>query len=249
MRLRLSLAVLVAALVGCGPKPSPPSATAPVLPTPGASNPKPAAKPLIEPVKMTADDWKAALQRDYPAPLRGGKTDEQLARELETEAFAFEFRGGPVHWWFEATEEGQSTVPADKPVAKSENATTAEGRLVVAVGRGASERMKQVMQKIGKDAFPESVGFHFDVAGRPGGGGGTSGTSHGNAPLWFGWTGNKDVKSTTHTIETAKPGDTVTVLTLTCEEPMPADKVNPKKVTLVLKAKFVPADTPKPEGK
>jgi len=61
--------------------------------------------------------------------------------------------------------------------------------------------------------------------------------------------GDKAVKATPAAVETAKPGDTVTVLTLTCEEPMPADKAKPKKATLTLKAKFVPADAPKSEGK
>lgn len=240
--------VLTLALFGCGTKPT----TAPVAggqTVAPVEPPKEEKRPLIQPVKMTAEDWKSALQRDYPDPLRGGKTDEQLAHELETEAFAFEFRGGPIHWRFDVTEEGQTTLPADKPVAKSENATTAEGRLVVAVGRGASQRMKAVMQKIGKDAFPESVGFQFEVRGSPGGGGGTSGYSFDNNPLWYGWPGEKTVKATPATIESAKPGDTVTVLTLTCEEPMPADKAKPKKVTLTLKAKFVAADAPKPEGK
>lgn len=240
--------VLTLALYGCGTKPTaaPVASGTPVAPVVPPSAEK---KPLIQPAKLTAEDWKSALQRDYPAPLRDGKTDEQLGRELETEAFAFEFRGGPIHWWFEVIEEGQSTLPADKPAAKSDNATATEGRLVVAVGRGASQRMKAVMQKIGKDAFPESVGFQFGVKGHPGGGGGTSGTSHGENPLWFGWAGEKVVKVTASTIETAKPGDTVTVLTLTCEEPMPADKAKPKKVTLTLKAKFVAANAPKPEGK
>lgn len=241
-------ATLVLNLSGCGTKPTAApvasgTTVAPVVP------PKAETKPLIQPAKMTAEDWKSALQRDYPAPLRNGKTDEQLARELETEAFAFEFRGGPVRWWFDVTEEGQSTLPAGKPVAKSDNAPTAEGRLVVSVGRGASERMKAAMQKIGKDAHPESIGFQFGVRSKSGGGGGTSGASHGGNPLWYGWPGEKAVKATASTVETANPGDTVTVLTLACEEPMPADKAKPKKVTLTLKAKFVAADAPKPEGK
>jgi hypothetical protein len=244
-----AVGVLTLALLGCGTKPTATPAAAGTAVAPMVPPPKAEAKPLIQPAQMTAEDWKAALPRDYPDPLRGGKTDEQLARELELEGFAFEFRGGPIHWWFEVTEDGQNTLPADKPVAKSDNATTAEGRLVVAVGRGASQRMKAVMQKAGKDAFPESVGFQFGVRGYPGGGGGTSGKSYDNNPLWYGWSGEKTVKATASTIEAAKPGDTVTVLTLTCEEPMPADKAKPRKVMLTLKAKFVSTDAPKPEGK
>lgn len=234
-------ACLLSFLVGCGPKPAPQTVPAPPGPVaPVAVSPSPA-EPLIKPATMAADDWKAALQRDYPAPLRGGKTDEQLARELETEAFAFEFRGGPIHWWFEATEEGQSSVSADKPVAELNSATTAEGRLVVSVGREWSERLKEAMQKIGKESSAERVSAQLRVKGHPGGQGGTSAEGVGKNALWYGWAGDKDVKATAFTIETAKPGDTVTVLTLTCVEPMPADKAKPKRVTLTLKAKFVAA--------
>ncbi len=240
-------ALLLVPLVGCGPQavPAPPTTGAPVIP---AAPPVEPAKPLIKPVAMTDDDWKHALPRSYPDQLRGGKTDEALARELDLQAVALEFRGGPIHWWFDVQEQGQTTLPADRPAAKCE-LTAPEGRLVVSVGRGASERMKGVMQKAGKDAFPESIPFKFSVRSGTNLGGGTSIMSHGGNPLWFGWPGDRDVKSTTFTIETAKVGDTVTVLTLTCEEPMPADKAKPKKVTVSLKAKYVSPDAPKPEGK
>jgi hypothetical protein len=238
-------ALLLVPLAGCGPKPTaaPTALVEPVIAAPFAPESR---KVSIKPVPMTADDWKAALPRSYDEPLRGGKTNEGLARELEREAFAFEFSGGSFDWWFEVEEVGQDTLQRKRVGEKDWRVEATAGRLVVSVGRAASERMKKVMQAAGKDAFPESVSFDLQVAMSMGG---TFGHSFDQNPLWYGWAGNKDVKSTPATIDAARVGDTVTVLTLTCEEPMPADKAKPKKVTVSLKAKFVSAADPKPEGK
>jgi hypothetical protein len=224
------LALFLVPLAGCGPKPTPPqpSALAPVVPD---------ETPLIKPVPVTADDWKEAKPFNLPPSARGGKTDEQLARELDMEAFAFEYRNGPMQWWMEVQEVGQTTVISrrGRPAAVFDHVTPPEGRLVVSIGRWPAERMKEAMQVSSDDASLESVGFRFCVRGSLA----NANQSFGTNPLWFGWPGDKVVKATAATVETAKPGDVVTVLTLTCEEPKPADMAKPKKVTLTLKAKFV----------
>jgi hypothetical protein len=231
------LLVAVAAAVGCPSAPPPPPNPAP------AGQAKPAEAPglWVRPAKLTAEDWKSALPRDYPDRLRQGMSDEQLARDLDLQAWAFDFAGGPLRCWLELEEAGQATVPPRQPAqGYGEWECDADaGRLVFSVGRGASERMKKIMQKAGKDAFPESAAFTLRFRSTPPGKSGSFGMSHGSSPLWFGWPAEArkfDVQ--TPAAEGAHEGEPFTLLRVECVEQAPAPKDKPRKAMLLLKGAF-----------
>ena len=219
--------------IGCPGKPtSQPTQAAP-------DQPKPAELPKarVRLAQLTADDWKSALPRDYPAPLRQGMSNEQLARDLELQAWAFDFNGGPLLCWLEFEESGQKTMPAREPAQGDWECDAKDGRIVFSVGRGASDRMKRIMQKLGKDAHPESVTFNLKF--RPAEGkSGSFGTSHGSSTLWYGWPGEKTFVVRADPVITANEGEAVTLLRVECPEPSPANKDMPRKAVLILKGSF-----------
>jgi hypothetical protein len=183
---------------------------------------------------LTADDWEAVL-RKYPQQLRQGLSDEGVARDLELQAWAFDYHGGPLRTWLEFEESGQSTMGPRSPARGYGDwvCEPSEGHLVFAVGRGASERMKRIMQQLGEDAYPESIVFRMKVGAY------SFLMSDGGEPLWFRWHGvEKRFAVQTHTIEKAADGEELTLLRVECTEadPQPPDK--PRKVTLMLKESF-----------
>jgi hypothetical protein len=222
-------ALVVAASLGCSGKP-------PDQPNLGGSEPPKQAKDSIRPVELTAEDRKVALPREYASVLREGMSDEQLARELELQAWAFEFSGGPLRCWVEFEESGQQTMPAREPARDGWDCDAGEGRVIFSVGRGASERMKRIMQKLGEDAHPESVTFNLRFRSPAEGRSGSFGSSHGNSPLWFGWPGrNRTFTTAAPTIGDARGGEAFRMLRVESIEPASDRKDAPRKVVLVLK--------------
>src|SRR5262249_18816373 len=150
----------------------------PTLPMAQANAQQP--KPRVRPTKLTANDWKSALPRKYPPQLRQGMSDEQLAKDLELQAWAFDFNGGPLRCWLEFKEVGQKTMQARMPAkGRDWDLGVKDGHLVFSVGRGASQRMKGIMKKLGKDAHPESIVFSIKAGNY------SFTTSDGGEPLWF----------------------------------------------------------------
>jgi hypothetical protein len=230
-------ALVVAAFLGCSGKPADqPNQGAPEPPKPAER-----VKDRVRPVGLTAEDWKAALPREYPAVLRRGMSDEQPARDLALQAWAFEFSGGPLRCWVEFEETGQKTIPAREPAADGWDCDAREGRVVFSVGRGASERMKGIMHKLGKDAHPESVTLNLRFRSPAEGRSGSFGTSHGGSPLWIGWPGrNRGFTSTAPIwdVGNVREGEAFTMLHVKFVEPPSDRKDPPRKVVLVLKGSF-----------
>jgi len=166
-------------------------------------------------------------------------SDEQLAKDLELQAWAFDYNGGPLRCWLEFEESGQSTMRPRYPSPEKGdwNCEPSEGHIVFAVGRGASERMKRIMQQLGKDAYPQSIVFRMKVEKY------SFMTSDGGEPLWFRWPGTgKRFVVQTSTIEKAADGEELTLLRVECAEAVPQQPDKPRKATLVLKAAFGKAE-------
>ena len=102
---------VTAASLGCSGRP----ADQPNQGAPAPTKPIEPPKDRVRPVALTAEDWKTALPREYPAVLRRGMSDEQLAKDLDLQAWAFEFNGGPLYCWLEFEESGQKTVAPSLP--------------------------------------------------------------------------------------------------------------------------------------
>ena len=141
-------------------------------------------------------------------------------------------------------EVGQETIHKQPPSVGEWKVRGSNGRFVFSVGRGASERMKAIMKKIGKDAFTESVGFQ--LRSDPGG---SFSTGHGGNPFWYGWTGATALIRAEHTIPADPPkGEAFTILTVTAEESKAdAAKEKPRKVTLSLKGRAGVPPLPEPK--
>jgi hypothetical protein len=222
-------ALVVAASLGCSGKP-------PDQPNPGGAEPPRRAKDRVRWVELTEEDRKVALPREYPAGLRRGMSDEQLARDLDLQAWAFEFSGGPLRCWVEFEESGQQTMPAREPAQGGWDCDAGEGRVIFSVGRGASERMKRIMQQLGKDADPESVSFNLRFRSPSEGQSGSFGKSHGNSPLWFGWPDrNWTFTTAARTIGDVREGEAFMMLRVESVEPASDRKDAPRKVMLMLK--------------
>jgi hypothetical protein len=229
----VGFALMVTTALGCSGKPAD---------QPGQGAPEPPkqvarTQDRIRPVALTAEDWKAALAREYPAVLREGMSDEQLAKDLERQAWAFEFTGGPLRCWVEVEEAGQETMPPRQPSQGEWECDAREGRCVFSVGREASERMKRIMQKLGKDAHSESVTVDLRFRSPADGRSGSFGASHGGPPLWYGWPGEKSFAVRADPVGAATE-EVFTIVRLECAEPAPAKKDAPRKVVLVLKGVF-----------
>jgi hypothetical protein len=165
-------------------------------------------------------------------------TDRQLARDLELQAWSFEFNGGPLRCWLEFEETGQKAMPARAPSQGEWECDAKEGRIVFSVGRAASERMKVIMQKLGKDADPEAVTLNLRFRSPNEGRGGSFGTSHDGSPLWFGWSGDKNLVVRAEPVAAVGEGEAFTILRLECAEPDPAKKDTLRTAALTLKGSF-----------
>jgi len=230
-------ALVVAASLGCSGKPAD-------QPNQGGPEPPKRAKARVRPVELTEEDRKVALPREYPAVLRAGMSDEQLAGDLELQAWAFEFSGGPLRCWVEFEESGQQTMPAREPARNAWDCDAGEGRVIFSVGRGASERMRRIMQELGKDAHPESVTFNLRFRSPAEGRSGSFGSSHGNSPLWFGWPGrDRTFTTVARTIGDANAGKAFLMLRVEYVEPASDRKDAPRKVVLALKGSLGAAKT------
>lgn len=236
--------VVVAALVavaspGCSGKPADrpdqgaPEPAKPVEPGKAVEPPK----DRVRPVALTGEDWKSALPREYPAGLRQGMSDEQLAKDLDLQAWAFEFNGGPLYCWLEFEESGQKTVATDLEFGSIVPGSwdVPKGRMVFSVGRGASERMKGITQKVSKDADPGAVTFNLRLRDPAGGKSGSHQSSLGGSPLWFGWSGEKEFIVRADPIAAAGEGEVLTLLRVECTESNPAKKDMSRRVVLTLK--------------
>jgi hypothetical protein len=176
-------------------------------------------------VALTAEDRKTALPREYPAVVRQGMSDEQLAKDLDFQAWAFEFNGGPFE------ESGQKTVAPSLPFGSIVPGSwdVREGRIVFSVGREGSERMNGIMQKVTKDADPDVVTFNLRLRDPAEGNSGTHGLSLGGSPLWFGWSGGeKKLVVRTDPIAAAREGEAFTVVRAECTAPNPGKKGMPR---------------------
>jgi hypothetical protein len=240
----LTCVISTLGLIGCSEKAPAPSTT---LAEPTVSLPvtpvTEAVKRGVRPIALTLEDRKNALPRDYPEFLRAGMTDERLAQDLELQAWAFDYSGGPLRCWLEVAEVGQKTMSIRHPTeGYGDWVCPAEaGHLVFSVGRGASERMKVLMQKQGKDAFPESMTFNLKLRSNPVGKSGSFGTSTGDSPLWYRWPGaDKKLTVKADEIEAYKLEEAFTIISIECTEQEPAKKGSPRKATLALKGSFGP---------
>ena len=232
----LFLVSAVAAL-GCPAKePNPPLASVAELPNP-AEAPQPT-KPRVHAETMTEGDWKSALQRSYPDPLRQGKSDEQVALDLDLKAWAFEYNGGPIDCWLEFEELGQATIAKRLPDTGDWECKATNGRIIFSVGRGASERMKQIMQKAGKDAEPKTVGFQLSYSDGDGKSG-SYGMPRPDNPLWFGWPRDgQGFLTAASSIGAVRDGEVFTLLRIESDELEPKKEEAPRKATLMLKGMF-----------
>lgn len=235
--------LLVATLLGCSDRPA---AERPAAPPeqpkrPDAPAPEAARQPRVRPTELTPEDRKAALPRTYPDQLRQGMSDEQLATDLDLRAWAFDYTGGPLRCWLEFEEAGQTTMARRLPseVHGEYECDAAEGHVVFSIGRNASDRMKAILQKLGKDAHPESVGINLVFRSPGHGKSGNFGSSHGSSPLWFGWPGGaKAFTVQAPTIDTAIEGESLTLLRIECVEPNPAEGKAARKAVVFLKGEF-----------
>jgi hypothetical protein len=183
------------------------------------------------------------LVEHIPEQFRKGLSDAELAKELETTAFAFDYKGGPIRLWVEIEETGQETMEKRFPDSKtsSENWRFAgdEGHICFALRRGLSERVSKLATAAGVKNSTEAVGiFLIYEAKKPGFKGkdnAYSGSTGRDNPLWYGWKKYKldpqypDVKP--------KKGEEATLFIVTAEETTEGAK-EPRKVKLTLKAIF-----------
>ncbi len=235
--LLVGVAFVTAASLGCSGRP----ADQPNQGVPDPPKPVEQPKDRVRPVALTEEDWKTALPREYPAALRRGMSDEQLAKDLELQAWAFEFNGGPLYCWLEFEESGQKTVASRLEFSAFVPGSwdIRAGRIVFSVGRAASERMKGIMQKVDKDADPDVVAFNLRAHDPAEGKSGTHGYSLGGSPLWFGWSGGeKKWIVRADPIAAAGEGEVFTLVRVECTEPKPAKKDMPRSVVLTLRGSF-----------
>lgn len=232
----VGIALVAAVALGCSRRPAdPPNPAAPEPPKPAE-----APKDRVRPVALTAEDWTAALPREYPAEVRQGLSDEQLTKELDLQAWAFEFTGGPLYCWLEFEESGQKTVASSLEFGSLVPGSwdVREGRIVFSVGRAASGRMAGVVPKAGKDDGPDVVTFNLRLRD-PAGGTNTHRFSLGGSPLWFGWPGGeKQFTTRAEPVAAAGEGDAFTLLRVECTEANPAKTDAPRRVVLALKGAF-----------
>jgi hypothetical protein len=126
-------------------------------------------------------------------------------------------------------------MPAREPAQGGWDCDAGEGRVIFSVGRGASKRMKRILQELGKDADPELVTFNLRFRSSAEGRSGSFGASHGNSPLWFGWTDQGwGSTSGTRTIGDIADGETFRMLRFESVEPASDRKDAPRKARMLL---------------
>jgi hypothetical protein len=206
-----------------------------------ADEPKPAG-PGITKKNLSKNEMKQLVEH-IPEPFRKGISDENLVKELETVAFAFDFRGGPIDLWLEIEESGQKTMEkvfADGPVRGGWRFAAEEGHVCFAMRRGVSERVSKLATAANIKHSTKPIGIYLMYnatktnSDKAKDNSYNSGTAR-EEPLWFGW---KQHKTKTQQPDVKiKPGEEVTLFVVEAEETTEGVK-EPRKAKVTLKAVF-----------
>jgi hypothetical protein len=228
------LLIAIAAIVGCQNKPN--RQTSPAA----EAEPWPPGKPgvHVRSTAMAAKDWTDALPLEYPAEARKGMTDEQLAKELDVRAWAFDFVGGPFQCWLEFEEAGQRTMPTQYPASERSRwfVDAAHGHFVFSVGRTGTLRMKPILDTNGVDGSPEKIALNLRYRNPADVQTGRFGISYGAAPMWFRWAEKFTARPSN--IRGGAERETVTLLRIEAEEASPEVFGQPRRAIIELKAAF-----------
>jgi hypothetical protein len=203
-------------------------------------------KPLgswgIERKELSKDEIHQ-LVKHMPKPFREGLSDAELAKELETTAFAFDYKGGPIRLWLEIEETGQETMPKRFPAEIDQwqfAPDPDEGHVCFAIRRGCSERAGKLARQAGVKHSTEDVGIYLIYESKRPGQKEAKDNSYHDAtgrtnPLWYGW---KKYKLDPQYPEVKpKKGEEVSLFVVKAEETTEGVK-EPRKVKLTLKAIF-----------
>jgi hypothetical protein len=194
--------------------------------------------------KELSKDEIHRLVEHMPQPFREGLSDAELAKELETIAFAFDYKGGPFRLWVEIEETGQETMPKRLPHPQIDDWQFApdpdEGHVCFALRRGVSGRASKLATQAGVKHSTQDVGIYLMYESKKAGQKNAKDNGYNFAtgktnPLWYGW---KKYKLDPQYPEVkAKKGEDVTLFVVTAEETTEGVK-EPRKVKMTLKAIF-----------
>lgn len=198
--------------------------------------------PSVTPTKLHKREINHLVSH-IPMPFRRGVPDEGLVKELETVAFAFDFKGGPIKLWLEVEETGQKTMEkvfTDGSGRDGWRFNAEEGHVCFAIRRGVSQRISKLATAAKVKHSTQSAGIFLmykatrTKSDKPKDNGYTGMTSR-VEPLWYGW---KEARLTTRTpapkLESGKEAALFVV------EAVEGGVKAPRKVKLVLKAVLGP---------